>query len=96
MRVPETSDGELTRWYRVMKLEALKSIYTPEVKDAIQTYQDHLARLKMRLKAREREATERLGQYDEVGRSMVQITERYVGLVQEVESVKAQIRRLDS
>ena len=96
MRRPEVVDCELTRWCRVMKLEALQSIYAPEVKGAIQNYEDHLARLRMRLKAREREAVETLGQYDEVGRSMGQIAERYVGLVQEVDSVKAQIQRLDS
>ena len=79
-----------------MKLEALQSIYDPEVKDAIQAYQDHLTKFRKRLKARERDAAEKLGQYDEIGRSMGQIAERYVGLVQEVESVKAQIRRLDN
>lgn len=96
MRRPQTIDGRLTGWYRVVKLEALQSIYAPEVKDAIQNYQDHLARLRTRLKAREREPVDRLRQYDEVGRSMGQIAERYVGLVQEVESVQAQLRRLDS
>ena len=84
------------RRYRVLKLETLQSIYTPEVKGAIAAYGGHLAQLKARLRARERIANETLGQYDEVGRSMGKIAERYVGLVQEVEDVKAQIRRLDS
>lgn len=79
-----------------MRLEALQSIYTPEVKGAIEAYEDHLAQLNARLRARERIANERLGQYDEVGRSMGKIAERYVGLVQEVENVKAQIRRLEN
>lgn len=78
-----------------MKLEALESIYDPEVRNALQTYEDHLAQVRARLKARERLAKEKLVQYEEVGRSMGDIANRYVQLMQEVENVKAQIRRLD-
>ena len=85
----------IARSCRVMKLEALQSIYDPEVKNALRAYEDHLAQVRARLKARERSAKENLAQYEEVGRSMGAIANRYVELVQEVENVKAQIRRLD-
>ena len=80
---------------RVMKLEALQSIYDPEVRNALLAYEDHLAQVRARLKARERLAKEKLAQYEEVGRSMGDIASRYVQLMQEIENVKAQIRRLD-
>ncbi|KAL8793581.1 MAG: hypothetical protein Q9195_003844 [Heterodermia aff. obscurata] len=80
---------------RVMKLEALQSIYDPEVRNAIQAYKDHLAQVRARLQARERLAKEKLAQYEKVGRSMGDIANRYVELMQEVENVKAQIQRLD-
>ena len=78
-----------------MKLEALQSIYDPQVRNALQAYEDHLAQVRARLKARERLAKEKLAQYEEVGRSMGDIANRYVQLMQEIENVKAQIRRLD-
>lgn len=88
-------DGLIIGYCRVMKLEALQSIYDPQVKNAIEAYRNHLIQVRARLKARERSAMERLHQYDEVGRSMGEIAHRYVELVQEVENVKAQISRLD-
>ena len=78
-----------------MKLEALQSIYSPDIQTAIGAYGNHLAHLRVRLKARERLANEKLGQYDEVGRSIGQIAETYVGLMQEIESIKAEVQRLE-
>ena len=79
-----------------MKLETLQSMYGPEVKRAIEAYGNHLVQSRAQLRSRERSAKESLDQYDDVGRSMGQIAERYVGLVQEIEDVKEQIRRLES
>ena len=78
-----------------MRLETLQSIYDPDVKNALQAYEGHLAQIRARLKARERSAKGTLAQYEKVGRSMGDIANKYVELTQEVENVKAQIRRLD-
>lgn len=79
-----------------MKLEAFQSIYDPEVRVAIESYGNHLARVQERLIARERSAKEKLGQYEVLGQNMGEIATGYDKLMQEVENVKAEIKKLNS
>ncbi len=77
-----------------MKLEALQSIYDPEVRAALEAYDEHLDEVRLRLKARERAAQHRLREYEEVGRGMSDIAERHAWLSQEMKNVRAQILSL--
>lgn len=79
---------------RLLKFEALSAIYTPEVQVALRRYKEHLEDTRMRLRQREKEAVETLERYGMAGRGMDEIGGRYRSLLKEVESAKADIRRL--
>ena len=86
----------LTRSHRVMKLEAVQSIYNPEVCSALETYNDHLDQVRRRLKARQRVAEQKLHEYEEVGQGMNHIAERYTWILQELEDMRSQITDLEN
>jgi len=88
--VAEGMDAKL----QVTKLEALHEIYTPEVRTALERYKEHLEDTRIRLGRRERDARGRLQGYDRAGKEMGEISRRYGQLRREVETVKADIRRL--
>lgn len=77
-----------------MMLEALQSIYDPQVRAALETYNEHLDEVRLRLKARERAARHRLREYEDVGKGMSDIAERHAWLSQELKNVEAQISSL--
>jgi len=78
-----------------MKLEALQSVYDPDVRAALEAYDEHLHQVRLRLKIRERAAQHRLREYEEVGKGMSDIAERHAWLSQEMENLKAQISSLE-
>lgn len=88
-------NSELRGVTRVMKLEALQSIYDPEMCTALETYNEHLDEVRLRLKARQRTAEQKLHEYQAVGQGMSEIAERYAWLLQELDNVKTQIAELE-
>lgn len=79
-----------------MKLEALQAIYDPEVRNALEAYDEHLREVQIRLRRRQRSAEQSLREYEKVGKGMSEIAERYGWLSQELENVKAQVGKLES
>lgn len=80
---------------RVTKLEALQAIYDPEVRSALESYDEHLEQVRRRLTAREQAAQQKLEEYEEVGPGMNALVNKYAHLSSELDSVKAQILRLE-
>lgn len=78
-----------------MKLEALQAIYDPDVRRALAAYEEHLKQVRVLLTARGRTAQQKLDEYEEVGKGMSVLATRYANLAQELDSVKAQILRLE-
>ncbi|KAH0556768.1 hypothetical protein GP486_005445 [Trichoglossum hirsutum] len=79
---------------KILEHQALREIYTPEVRSALGNYESHLQDTRRRLKERERKAEEELGRYEESGADMKILVARYGGLLREIEGVRADIRRL--
>ncbi|KAL5046833.1 hypothetical protein BDW71DRAFT_60246 [Aspergillus fruticulosus] len=89
---------------RVMRLDALAAIHTPEVNAALSNYCQHLRDARARLKERRRFALEELKAYEDVdsstirgaakSRHVIEIARRYGSLVREIEDVKSEIQRL--
>ncbi|KAL5001959.1 hypothetical protein BDV10DRAFT_140796 [Aspergillus recurvatus] len=89
---------------RVMRLDALAAIHTPEVNAALSRYCQHLRDTRARLEERRRFALEELKAYEDVDSStirgaaksgpIVEIARQYGSLVREIEDVKSEIQRL--
>lgn len=80
---------------RVTTLDLLQSIYTPDVLQAIQFYSAHLESVRAQWTARANAAGEKLAEYEAAGgKDMREIVRRYKELGEEIEALKAQIKRL--
>ncbi|KAL4872942.1 hypothetical protein BDV12DRAFT_182583 [Aspergillus spectabilis] len=89
---------------RVMRLDILGTIHTPEVNTALSRYHQHLQDTRARLEDRRELALRELKAYEDVDSSttrrpakpgpIVEIARRYGSLIREIEDVKAEIERL--
>lgn len=89
---------------RVTKLETLSTIYTPENIAALENYSAHLRETLTQLEETRNIANQTLEEYDQVGTSkdnrkgktgpMADIARRYGDLVQEVDAVQREIKKL--
>ncbi|MCJ1462450.1 hypothetical protein MMC07_001051 [Pseudocyphellaria aurata] len=80
---------------RVVTLELLQSIYTPDVLQAIESHSARLESVRAQLSARRSAAEEKLAEYEAAGDTdMREIVRTYMELRGESESLKAQIKRL--
>ncbi|KAL5343727.1 hypothetical protein BJX70DRAFT_121129 [Aspergillus crustosus] len=90
---------------RVMRLDILGSIHTPEVNSALSRYHQHLQETRARLEERRAVALRELKAYEAVDSSatrrparsgpIVEIARRYGSLIKEIEGVKAEIEQLN-
>lgn len=81
--------------HRVTLLETLHTIYDPEVRQAIESYIKHLATVRTRWNERTEAAGRTLAEYEDAGGAqMKEIADRYRYLTDEIEGLKAQVRRL--
>ncbi|KAL4919972.1 hypothetical protein BDW62DRAFT_29218 [Aspergillus aurantiobrunneus] len=89
---------------RVMRLDALATIHTPEVNAALSRYHQHLRGARARLEERRDLALEELQAYEHADSNsargparsgpIAEIARRYGSLVREIEDVKLEIQRL--
>lgn len=76
-------------------MDLLQSVYTPDVLQAIQSYSAHLESVRGQWTARANAAREELAEYEAAGgKNMREIVRRYKELGEEIEALKAQIKRL--
>ncbi|KAL4803656.1 hypothetical protein BDV18DRAFT_37202 [Aspergillus unguis] len=93
-------DGKL----RVMRLDTLATIHTPEVNSALARYYQHLRDTRERLDERRQAALNELKAYEDVDSNSIrgparsgpiaEIARRYGSLIREIEDVKSEILRL--
>lgn len=77
-------------------MDLLQSVYTPEVLQAIQSYSAHLESVRAHWTAKEKAAEQKLAEYEAAGtKDMREIGRRYFELGEEVETLKAQLNRLE-
>lgn len=93
-------------WYRVMKLETLGAIYTPETITALTRYREHLRDTRRQLEEKQKIVIQELETYEAADSGqdgggggsgngpMVEIARRYGALVKEIEAVKMEMKRL--
>lgn len=88
---------------RVMKLEMLSTIYTPDALTALSNYRDHLRDSRRRLEEKEKKLTRELETYEGPSSpqdsnasagTMAEIARRHGGLLKEMEAVKMEVKRL--
>ncbi|KAL2005699.1 hypothetical protein VTN00DRAFT_10192 [Thermoascus crustaceus] len=90
---------------RVMKLETLGAIYTPETITALTRYREHLRDTRRQLEEKQKIAIQELETYEAADSGqdggggggngpMVEIARRYGALVKEIEAVKMEMKRL--
>lgn len=89
---------------RVMKLETLAAIYTPETITALTHYREHLRDTRRRLEERQKVLIQELETYEAADSGqdgggggtgpMIEIARRYGALLKEVEAVKMEMKRL--
>lgn len=77
-----------------MNLEVLSEAYTPEVRTALERYKRHLDDARLRLKQREDQAERQLQEYESSGKGMEELAEKVAELRKEIDSVKADVKRL--
>ncbi|KAJ9292060.1 hypothetical protein DTO021C3_500 [Paecilomyces variotii] len=97
--VAEAVEGKV----RVMKLETLSAIYTPDALAALTNYRDHLRDSRRRLEEKEKSLIKELESYEGTGSAqennagvgtMAEIARRYGALLKEMEAVKMEVKRL--
>ncbi|KAI9753272.1 MAG: hypothetical protein M4579_005245 [Chaenotheca gracillima] len=80
---------------RLTKHDAMSAIYTPEVKEALIRYEEHLRDTDARLQQRAKTAEEILARYASMGGDEVKdIVKRYGEVTKDIEMTRADIKRL--
>ncbi|KAI9802481.1 MAG: hypothetical protein M1825_002866 [Sarcosagium campestre] len=79
---------------QLMKHEAYAAIYTPEASSALQAYSQHLNATKARLRERKKTALASVAHYESEGDDMRNLASRYTRTLKEIETTKADIKRL--
>lgn len=81
---------------RVMKLDILSTIYTPETVSALAQYKQHLQATRERLEERRELAMEELSSYEaeSKGDPLGDIARQYAGLIKEMDAVEMEVKGL--
>ncbi|KAK6504856.1 hypothetical protein TWF481_006792 [Arthrobotrys musiformis] len=89
--VSESLEGKI----KIMYFEQLDRMYDDDTTGALAFYKEHLEDVKIRLKKQARKAEGELEEYEGFGEGVKRDVVRYAKVLDELESVKGEIRRLD-
>jgi hypothetical protein len=79
---------------QIMKFQAARLVYDDDALSALESYSGHLRDTLSRLKQREKSLRDGLDGYEDVGPEMKEIAVRYGEVLERVEAVRKDIRRL--